>query len=160
MVVDRFILTPEGHESLRRELADLLERQRAYTQELTEFRREAGLQPDDEATEYETRVQKEYLDERIAHLKQVLERAEIQEEDPDPLRVDMGDHVTLWDLDAREEYSFDLRSHEEVSFLGQGVSVDSPVGKALLGHRKGDVIEVQAPDGVVRYMVRAIAHNT
>jgi transcription elongation factor GreA len=159
MSIDRFTLTRQGFENLQRELAELTERQREMSEELIDYRREAGLQPDDEATEYESRVAKEYLDERIRELKTVLERAEVVDEDLDPHRVDLGDHVTLWDMEAHEEYSFDLRSHEEVAFLSEGVSVDSPVGKALLGKCVGDVVEVRAPDGMMRYMIRRIERN-
>ncbi len=159
MVVERFTLTRQGYERLMREFETLIERRDAYTEQLFDIRREAGLQPDDEATEYEARVQKEYLDQRIARLRDVLERADVLDEDPDPQRVDLGDFVVLWDIDAREEFAFELRSSEEVSYLGSGVSVESPVGAAIQGKRVGDVVEVEAPDGIVRYMIRRIERH-
>jgi transcription elongation factor GreA len=159
VAAERFTLTRQGYERLMREFESLIERRDTYAEQLFDIRREAGLQPDDEATEYEARVQKEYLDQRIARLRDVLERAEVLDEDPDPQRIDLGDYVVLWDIEAREEFCFELRSSEEVSYLGSGVSVESPVGAAILGHRIGDVVEVEAPDGIVRYMVRRIERH-
>ncbi|MCL4250922.1 MAG: GreA/GreB family elongation factor [Anaerolineae bacterium] len=156
MVAETFTLTRQGYDNLKRELDALLERQQQITEQLIDLRREGGLQPDDEGTDYEARVQKEYLDERIKYLRTVLDRAEIIEEDPDPHRVDMGDEVTIEDVESREKDAFVLRSHEEVAYLGEGVSVESPVGKALLGKRKGDVIEVTVPAGTLRYVIRRI----
>ncbi|MCC6613097.1 MAG: GreA/GreB family elongation factor [Anaerolineae bacterium] len=156
MAAENFTLTRQGYDNLKRELDALLERQRQVTEQLIDIRREGGLQPDDEGTDYESRVQKEYLDERINYLRSVLDRAEIIEEDPDPHRVDMGDEVTIEDIDTSETDTFVLRSHEEVAYLGDGVSVESPVGKILLGCQKGDVIEVKVPDGTLRYIIRRI----
>lgn len=156
MVADTFTLTRQGYDNLKHELDALLERQQQITEQLIDLRREGGLQPDDEGTDYEARVQKEYLDERINYLRTVLDRADIIEEDPDPHRVDQGDEVTIEDVESREKDTFILRSHEEVAYLGDGVSVDSPVGKALLGKRKGDVIEVSVPAGALRYVIRRI----
>ncbi|MBE0691447.1 MAG: GreA/GreB family elongation factor [Anaerolineae bacterium] len=156
MAAETFTLTRQGYDNLRRELDALLDRQRQLTEQLIDIRREGGLQPDDEGTDYEARVQKEYLDERVNYLRAVLERAEIIEEDPDPHRVDLGDEVVIEDIETREKDTFVLRSHEEVAYLGNGVSVESPVGIVLLGCRKGDVIEVKVPDGTLRYIIRRI----
>lgn len=62
--------------------------------------------------------------------------------------------MTVWDFGERKTFKFDLIGGEEAINGRDGVTIDSPVGKALLGHRIGDVIDVEVPDGKVRYCIR------
>jgi transcription elongation factor GreA len=110
----------------------------------------------EEATFFDAMVEKERLDERIGHLRYVLEHAEIINGDNDPDLVDPGDRVTVWDLNNKEEVVYDLIGSEEVAHGRHGVSIKSPVGQALIGHRIGDVVEVEIPDGIARYTIRKI----
>lgn len=152
---ERFFLTQAGYERLKRELDDLVNVQdKALTAELIDARDDTQFA--EEATYFDALAAKARLDERIAHLKTVLEYAEIITEDPDPERVDPGERVTVWDAAARETLQFDLLDSEEVKHTHRGVSVESPVGKALLGHRVGDVVEIEVPDGKVRYVISRI----
>jgi transcription elongation factor GreA len=155
MAEERFILTREGYEALKRELA---EQEALYEQHLAEFADvNYSNDPMSETGAYfDRRVTKEHTEERVNHLRLVLERAEVIDEDPDPLRVDPGDRVTVWDFTAHKTRQFDLLGSREVVFVRDGVSIDSPVGQALLGKQVGDVIEMDVPDGHSRYAVRKI----
>ena len=62
----------------------------------------------------------------------------------------------MWDFKERKPLQFDLVGGPEVINGREGVAIDSPVGKALQGHRVGDVIEVEVPDGAARYAIRKI----
>ncbi len=155
MAEERFYLTRDGYQQLRREL-EMLERQ--YQEQLTNFA-DVNSNSDtskEEAADFETRVMKERTYERIGHLKLVLEHAEVVDEDPDPLRVNPGERVTVWDFDADEARQFDLVGSTEAVYIREGVSIESPVGKALLGRSVGDVVEADVPDGKVRYAIRKI----
>jgi transcription elongation factor GreA len=154
MAEERFILTRAGYEALQREL-QLLEDQ--YKEELAGYADTNYSYADsspEEAANFETKTTKEETEERIGHLKLVLENAEIIDDDPDPTRVDPGDRVTVWDFSQRQPLQFDLLDGEEIINGREGVALDSPVGKALLGKRIGDVVEVEVPDGKVRYCIR------
>jgi transcription elongation GreA/GreB family factor len=59
-------------------------------------------------------------------------------------------------MEAHEEMTFRLVSGEEVTHGVRGISLDSPVGQALLNRQIGDVITVRVPDGVARYAIRRI----
>jgi transcription elongation factor GreA len=160
---DKFILTPAGYEHLKSELARL--------QGMSEERRELladsldnSLGQDDNPeimVEFEWRTRKEWTDEQIGHLKFILDRAEIYD-DPNPKAIDPGERVTLFDMTEKEEIQMDVVSSAEVTSranVGPGVrdvSAASPLGLALLGKRVGDVVEVEVPDGIVRYTVRKI----
>ncbi len=150
-----FILTRAGYDRLKIELDKLLNEEIGKaTERLAEAHEdEAG----DEANFYAAKVNKERLDERAAHLKLVLAQAEIIEEDPDPESVSPGNRVTVWDIDEKEELVFDLLGSTEIAnIVRKGVSINSPVGKALLGRRVGDKVEVEVPVGVARYKIRKI----
>ena len=150
-----FYLTRTGYEKLQRELDLLLSEESEEVAALLADAHEG--EEGEEATFYEALFTKERLDERIAHLRMILAQAEIIEEDPDPDRVSPGNRVTVWDFSEQEEITFDLLSSQEISHGRlKGVSLSSPVGKALRGRRVGDVVEVQVPDGMVRYAIRKI----
>ena len=152
----KFVLTRAGYESIRKELADLQSLDNEQKDELT------GTHPDndpmpEEAAEFQTKFDKEGTDEHIGHLQLVLENAQIVEDDPDLSTVDPGDRVTLWDFRDKQEMALDLVGGTEVVEGHDGIAVDSPVGKAILGQRVGDVVTVETPDGMLRYAIRAIA---
>ena len=154
---ERFVLTRQGYERLLAELQERESEQEERRENLEEYEDIDRQNGDEEAADFELHTSKEYADERVGHLKYVLERADVLDDDPDPLRINEGDRVIVWDLQAREEQTFNLVNGEEVATLNDAVATDSPVGKALLGRRVGDVIEVAVPDGWSRYAVRRLA---
>lgn len=160
---DKFIVTPEGYEHLKRTLAELEEKEKAE-REMVADAVDNALGRDDNpeiGVEVEWRTRKNWTDEKIAHLRYILDRAEIYE-DAHPGRVDIGERVTLWSFEDKEEVQFDIISSAEVTTgaeVGPGVmdaSDASPMGQALIGKRIGDTIEVDAPDGKMRYAIRKI----
>jgi len=150
----KHVLTRSGYDKLQVELEKLLsEESGEVAEKLAEAREnEAG----EEAIFFETMVEKERLDERIAYLRYVLANATIVDHDDDPEHVSPGNRITVYDKDEKEELIFDLLGSAEVTSGRQGVSLDSPVGKALLGHAVGDTVKVEVPDGVVKYKIRKI----
>jgi transcription elongation factor GreA len=78
------------------------------------------------------------------------------DEDLDSRRVTPGDRVTLWDLKNNEEITYNLLSGTEVAYGHKGISADSPVGKALMGHIVGDTVDVEVPDGEACYTIRKV----
>jgi transcription elongation factor GreA len=160
---DRFVLTKSGYDHLKRQL-ELLEQTEIEQREQVNDSVSDSLSNEgsaDAGAEFEWRTRKNWTDEHIAHLRFILERAEIYE-DPDPSRVNTGERVTLWDFAEKAEVQFDVLSSPEVTSeadVGPGVrdvSDVSPIGQALLGKAIGDVIEVEVPDGKVRYAIRKI----
>jgi transcription elongation factor GreA len=160
MAEEQFVLSRAGYDILKQELAEL---EAEHQQRLAEF---ADVNYDvdpstEEAAYFDTRVMKEQVEERIGHLQLVLSRAEVIEDDPDPLRVDPGEQVTVWDFAEKCEQVFNLVSSAETVYArdaipGREVSVESPVGQALLGKSVGDVIEIEVPDGKTKYAIRRI----
>lgn len=156
MEPERFALTQTGYARLKAELDALRAEQEERRDQMEDLYRDPDRNNDEEAAEFDVRTMKEYVDQRIGHLEFVLERADVMEEDPDPQRINAGDRVTVWDLQAREERVFNLVSGEEVGAVDDAVTTDSPVGKALVGQSTGDSIEVEVPDGWARYTIRHV----
>lgn len=156
MAEEKFTLTQQGYERLKAELDALLAEQQERQEQLADIYRDPARTNDEEAADFDVRTMKEYVDERVGHLQYVLERAEVISEDPDPQHINAGDTIVVWDLQARQEQRFHLVSGEEVELTEDAVSVESPVGKALLGRKKGESVEVEVPDGWVRYAIRSV----
>jgi transcription elongation factor GreA len=155
MAAERFILTPAGYQQLQRDLENLLDQSKEVAEQMADVHDDTDF--GEEATYHDVMANKERLDQRIAHLRRVLQHAElIGEEDPDPTRADPGEAVTVWDFVENEEVIFQLLSSEEVARGLPGISIESPVGKALLGRRVGDVVEIDVPDGKAKYAIRKI----
>jgi transcription elongation factor GreA len=160
---DKFIVTPEGYAHIKQQLAELEEKEK-HERAMLNDSIDNSLGRDDNpeiGVEFEWRTRKEWTDEKIGHLRYILERAEIYE-DAHPEQVDIGERVTLWSFADKAEVQFDVVSSAEVTTganIGPGVmdaSDASPMGQALIGKKVGDLVEVEVPDGHVRYAIRKI----
>jgi len=140
------VLTPEGHAKLEEEYRRLTTEKRPEAQARL---REALQVPGDLADnpEYvDARAELDFVEVRIELLERRLHAARVLEPDePSGEVVTLGSHVTLDDLEdgAREEYVL-VASAESDPAEGR-LSVDSPVGRALLGHHRGDTVDAHAP---------------
>lgn len=156
---ERFSMTRIGYEALQRELLELEARQQEHLDHLSEFS-PLDVDPSPEEGAYaDTKRFKEFNEDRIQYLRFVLDRADVVESDPDPKTIDPGDRVTLWDLVNKENVTLTLIGSPEAVIGREGVSIDSPVGQTLHKRRVGDLIDVEVPDGRVRYIVRKIERS-
>ncbi|MDR3605448.1 MAG: transcription elongation factor GreA [Syntrophaceae bacterium] len=104
-----------------------------------------------ENAEYTYAKEKQALIEtRIRDLQDRISSSEVIDisNRPTPDRVVFGVHVTIQDLDSDETKNYQLLGQDEADIANGIISVDSPVGKALIGREVGDVVEVRAPNGV------------
>ena len=161
---EKFILTQEGYDNIKQQLAELeVDEKEERVQFADAVNDKAGGDDDDSdvAVEFDARARKERTNEKIGHLRFVLERAEIYT-DVNPDKIDIGERVTLWDLETEDEFQLDVVSSAEVTTRiktnpdVKDASDDAPIGKALLGKGIGDIVEVETPDGIIRYAVRKI----
>ena len=82
----------------------------------------------------------------------------IDEQPKDTFRVGIGDSVVLSDLDSGEELRYMLVSPSEVDPVRGKISNASPIGKAVKGKEEGEVVEVAAPAGKLRYQIKRVEH--
>ena len=142
-------LSREGFEKLEAELKDLkLRGRKEIAQEIAEARSKGDLS---ENAEYDAAKEAQgYLEKRIAELENTLALATIiDERNIDTTKAYVLSTVTIRNLKANREMKYTLVSKDEADFKLGKISVDSPIGKALLGREVGDLVKVNVPAGVL-----------
>ena len=146
-------LTKSGYEKLRDELERLktVERRR-----ISRAIGEARLQGDiSENAEYDAAKDAQaHCEARIAELETKLSQVRIIEDSGIPTdKIFIGATVTLEDLNTDEEIRYVLVSAEEANYEEGKISILSPVGKGLMGHKQGEEISITVPAGTLKYKV-------
>jgi len=140
------ILTPEGLQTLKQELEHLQTDKRREVAERIKEAREFG--DISENSEYDdAKNEQAMLEQRIAQLEERLRSATVidaKDLDTDVVRV--GSLVDVQDVDSGKKQKFTIVGVTEAR-PPERLSNESPVGKALLGHKKGDTVEVALPNG-------------
>jgi transcription elongation factor GreA len=104
----------------------------------------------------DAREEQALLEKRISTLEERIRSAEIVEPDLGNGRIDVGERVLVHDLDADERLELELVGPVEADPRVGRISIASPVGRAILGLRRGDLAEVEAPRGKLRFKVLAV----
>ena len=153
------ILTYEG---LRRYEDELHELKVVKRQEVAQKIKEAREQGDlSENAEYDAAKEEQRdIEARIEELEKILKNAEVVIEDEVDLdRINIGCQVKILDLEYEEELDYKIVGSTEANSLKGKISNESPVGKALIGARVGDVVEVETQAGVLKYKVLEIERS-
>ena len=144
------ILTPEGFKQLKGELDHLRTQRRREVAERIAAAREFGEIA--ENAEYDdAKNEQMMLEHRIAQLEERLVNARlIDTKRVDTSVVSIGSVVRLRDVDAKETIEYFIVGSAEANPAEQKLSNESPVGKALIGRKKGDAVKVALPSGKQR----------
>lgn len=152
-------LTHEGYEKLRKELEYL---QNVKRKQLSKAIGEARAHGDlSENAEYTYAKEAQGLNEkRIAELEDKLSRAKLIDESAmSKDEVLIGAKVKMKDMDSGEEIEYVLVSEEEADYAANKISVTSPVGESLIGHKLNDVVKIKVPAGTLRYKILNISRE-
>lgn len=147
------ILTYKGLKELEDELHDLkVNRRKEVAQKIKEAREQGDLS---ENAEYDAAKEEQRdIELRIEEIDKILKNAEVVvEEEVDASVINIGCTVRIKDLEEDEELEYKLVGSTEANSLKGKISNESPVGKALIGSRLGDVIEVETQVGVLKYEI-------
>ncbi len=150
------ILTYEGLKQLEDEIQDLkLVRRKEVAQKIKEAREQGDLS---ENAEYDAaKDEQREIEARIEEIDKILKNAEvIVEEDVDVNAISVGCSVTLKDVEYDETLQYKIVGSMEANSLKGKISNESPVGKALLGAKVGEVVKLETQAGVVQYEVLEI----
>jgi len=152
MATDSF-LTKEGYQKLQEELDYLRTKKR---EEIAARLREAADGEDlIENAEYEAaKNEQAFVEGRIKDLELLLATAKIIEEPKISELAQVGSKVSIQVLDSQSVEEYEIVGAAEANQIAGHISNESPLGKALLGHKAGDVVTVEAPDN--RYQVKII----
>ncbi|MCI9420581.1 MAG: transcription elongation factor GreA [Eubacterium sp.] len=157
--VKKNILTEEGLKALEDELQDLkLNRRKEVAQKIKEARELGDLS---ENAEYDAAKEEQRdIELRIEEIDKILKNAElVTDDDVDSSVINIGCTVRIKDLEFDEELEYKIVGSTEANSLKGKISNESPVGKALIGAKIGQKVEVETPSGVIEYKILEITKN-
>lgn len=147
-----------GYEQLRKELESLRQERPEVIQAIKEAREEGDLR---ENAGYEAaRERQSMLEARIGYLETRMSQFNVIDlETLSGERVAFGAKVRIEDAESGEIKEFTLLGPDEADYNKGSISIQSPVGKALLGKEEGDEIVVDAPKGRIHYEILSVSYN-
>lgn len=150
------ILTQEGFDKLEQELNFLKTEKRSEIADRIKVA--LGFGDLSENSEYdEAKTAQAENEGKIVELENKIRHAKIiDEKEIDTKTVQIGNKVKLFDEEFKEEIEYTIVGSTEVNLAENKISNESPLGMALLGAKKNQVVEVSAPAGVMKYKVLAI----
>ena len=159
MEVKKNILTYEGLRKYEDELHELkVVKRKEVAQKIKEAREQGDLS---ENAEYDAaKDEQRDIEARIEELEKILKNAEVIDEEEVYISViGVGCQIKILDIEFDEEVEYKIVGSTEANSLKGKISNESPVGKALIGKKKGDVAEVETQVGVLKYKVLEIERS-
>ena len=150
------ILTQDGYNNLEKELEYLKTEKRVEIAERIKVA--LGFGDLSENSEYdEAKTAQSENEVKIAELENKLRHAKIiDEKEIDTKTVQIGNTVKLHDIEFDEEVEYTIVGSTEVNLAENRISNESPIGRALLGAKKGATVDVEAPAGIIQYKIMSI----
>ena len=155
----KHILTSKGMQALEDELQDLkVVKRKEIAQKIKEAREQGDLS---ENAEYDAaKDEQRSIEAKIEELEKIIRNAEVIDEssfDKDTVRI--GSTVRFYDEEFEEELEYRIVGSTESDILKGLISNESPLGKALIGAKIGQVVEVESTEGVATYKVLEISRS-
>ncbi len=153
------LLTYAGLKALEEELHDLkVVKRKEVAGKIKEAREQGDLS---ENAEYDAaKDEQRDIEARIEEIEKILKNAEVVVEDEVDLeKINVGCTVKLYDIEFEEEMEYKIVGSSEANSLQGKISNESPVGKALMGKKVGDLVEVETQAGIIQYRVLEIQRS-
>ena len=152
------LLTREGLKKYEDELEELkFVRRKEISQKIKEAREQGDLS---ENAEYDAaKDEQRDVEARIEELEQLLKNVEVvdvEQVDGKVAKVGFGCTVKVEDVEMKETMELTIKGASEADSLNGSISNESPLGLALIGAKKGEIVEVDAPMGVIKYKIKDI----
>jgi transcription elongation factor GreA len=155
---DPIMLTKNGYDEMKSKLVSLKEERPRVTEEIRkaaadkDFRENAPLQA--------AREKQGHIEGQIRDLEETLKKARVLEsDDKTGLRIAMGDTATIADTISGEKINYTIVSSQEANIKQHKISLASPMGQAIFNKEAGDLLEVNAPSGVLTYKIIEITRH-
>ena len=159
MEAKKNILTYEGLKKYEDELENLkVVKRQEVAQKIKEARAQGDLS---ENAEYDAaKDEQRDIEARIEEIEKILKNAEVfVEEEVDLDKINIGCKVRILDVEENEELEYKMVGSTEANSLKGKISNESQVGKALIGAKKGDVVEVETQVGILKYKILEIERS-
>ncbi|MDI6716622.1 MAG: transcription elongation factor GreA [Actinomycetota bacterium] len=154
------ILTRDGYNKLLDELTYLETKRR---KEVAERIKDAiGFGDLSENSEYDdAKNEQAFVEGRIAQINEMLSLAKVIEDNGNKSRkVSLGSYVVLLDVEYGEEQEYQIVGSVEADPTNHKISNESPVGRAIMGKKAGDVVQVRVPEGFLEYKILKVKKNS
>lgn len=149
-------MTQAGYDKLKKDLADALAQRPIISAAIAEAREKGDLS---ENAEYDAaRDAQGLLEVKIARLKEKVTNARVIDESKlSADTVQLLSKVTVENLNAKMKMQFQIVGESEADFSKGLLSASTPIGKALIGHSKGEVVEAKVPSGIMKFKILDIS---
>ena len=156
MAEQQYIMTKKGYDEAVEKLKYL---QTVKRQEIVERIAEARSHGDlSENAEYDAARNEQTMNEiEINDLDYKIKNAVILEVSSDTSFVHIGSKVTVYDEEMDEEDTYEITGTTEANPMENKISNESPVGKALMKHKEGEIVKVMSPDGEYKLLIKRIS---
>ena len=147
------ILTYEGLKQYEEELENLkVNRRQEVAQKIKEARAQGDLS---ENAEYDAaKDEQRDIEARIEQLENILKNAEVVDEGEfKGGKINIGCKVTVLDMEFDETMEYKIVGSTEANVLNGLISNEAPLGQAMIGHKKNEIIEVETPSGTIQYKI-------
>ena len=157
MADKQHVLTTEGLKKLQDELEELKSVKRREIADKIKVALSFGDLS--ENSEYdEAKNEQGIIEARIAEIEATLQNVKVLDSsDLSTEHVGVGNRVVLKDLETGDETEYHIVGSKEVDMREKKISDESPVGKACIGRAKGDIVEVEAPVGILKFEILDIS---
>jgi len=153
MPLDRKVmLTEEGLKKVQEELHYLKGVKRKEIAE--KIRNAVAFGEIAENAEYnDVKNEQSFIEGRILALEKIIENYEVIDKEENPDCVLLGSEVLIKDMKSKKEFKYTILDYVESEPDCGKISISSPIGRALLGKKKGDLVEIRVPAGHVKYKI-------
>jgi transcription elongation factor GreA len=150
-------MTADGLEALKKELSEIESKVPDLVKAIEHARSDGDLR--ENAPYHAAREALAFTNDRKQRIETSLKRAVVVDASGrDEGLAALGSLVTVTHIERNRQETYQLVSSRDANARERRISVESPVGKVLLGRRIGDEVEVEAPQGTMRYRVDSVAH--
>ncbi len=156
-MAEEIVLTQDGYEQMKKKLEDYRKVLHEDLPKKLKVAKEHGAELRENKEYLDIQRDQEFYEQEVRRLEDLLEKAKvIDEKSISTKAVGIGSRVTLKDLKTSKSDEYELVSPAESDPEENKISTESPVGRALIGQKKGAEIKVDTPAGALRYKIITI----
>lgn len=155
--MEEILFTKEGYERKKKQLEEYRRILHDEIPKRIKIAKEHGGELRENKEYLDIQAEKEFYEAEVRRLEELLERAQIIDEAAISTKtVTLGSRVILKDLTKGKQVTFELVGQAEVDLEANKISTQSPLGKLLMGRKRGEEVELETPAGKVRYKIVGI----
>jgi len=155
--LDEIVLTKEGYEQKKKDLEEYRRKLHEEIPKSLKVAKEHGGELRENKEFLDIQTEKEFYESEVRRLEELIDRAKVIDEASISIRaVGIGTRVTLKDTSRKGQVVYELVSQAEVDLEANKISIHSPLGRVLMGRKKGEVVELETPAGKIRFSIVGI----